>query len=505
MKKALWLVPLLGFVGCAPKPAKIDPPMTVRELRKEVDPAVRWVPEDVPANQNGWDLAKKAAQLCPKDPQPAFHTPVNPGDFDSAKEPPKQGESVNDILTAMDKPGEKNLRARAEKVLKPYGPALEMLAAALAKPRWVAPEPRDDVVPNVNKVFALDTFSYAGAKELAKALILRARLDLMQSRPTQAASDFALAEAVARHLIACHADMMSWLTGISTQRTVDRAVQLTVRDPVWTVASLRRLLNKMPDTRTGVDYVLSMRHEFDSTFLGIVAGLGSGPEDLAVALDVSGPGVAQAVLAGHPDAFDRRDTVRRASARLALLAECASKPWDGRWEAESILPIEIVPELPESLLSRILAAREDASDSSGRPQGPSAKDIADARAALRKLSNPVGKMLIADLSPVRDEELLTDRQTLATVEATRITLALAVYRRTHGSEARALQDLMDAGLLAAVPMDPFGRGPFHYDSKRRVFWSVGPNGIDDGGYDAPTGVSRRARDYVWPSEGSLSH
>ena len=501
MSRALWLAALVvAVVGCAPKPPKIDPPMTVRELRKEVDPAVRWVPEAVPASQNGWDLAKRAAQLCPKEVAPTFRTGMSPSDFDSAKEPPKQSENVNDVLTAMDKPGEQNLIARAEKVLKPYEPALKELVAAVAKPRWVMPGPRDDVVPNINAVYGSLNLPYGQIKNLASVLILRSRLDLLRRHSDQAASEFALAEAAARHLVESHADLMIWLTGISTRRMVDRAIQLTVRDPAWTATGLRSLLKSMPNAPMGADYVFSMRHDFDCRFLRIVAGLGSDAKELAFAIGVSGSDVARGVLAGHPNAFDRRDTVRRASASLAMLAQDASKPWDGRWDTESIVPPEVVPKLPDSFLSESQAKPEDASGGSSRTQGPSAQDVADARAALRKLSNPVGKLLIAQLSPADDHLMLSDRRSHADLGATRILLALAVYRHDRGSEPQTLQDLVQAGLLKSVPMDPFGSRPFHYDPKRRLFWSVGPNGIDDGGYDPPTGVSLRARDYVWPSD-----
>lgn len=67
-------------------------------------------------------------------------------------------------------------------------------------------------------------------------------------------------------------------------------------------------------------------------------------------------------------------------------------------------------------------------------------------------------------------------------------LALRAYRvRRHGANPASLDDLVSEGILARVPADPFsmtGAAPFGYrrltDRTCRLY-SVGPDGVDDGG------------------------
>ena len=66
--------------------------------------------------------------------------------------------------------------------------------------------------------------------------------------------------------------------------------------------------------------------------------------------------------------------------------------------------------------------------------------------------------------------------------AAHLTLALTAYQVDHGRYPESLNELVPQH-LAAVPLDPFGDGPFRYtrSSGGFVLYSIGPNGIDDGG------------------------
>ncbi len=60
---------------------------------------------------------------------------------------------------------------------------------------------------------------------------------------------------------------------------------------------------------------------------------------------------------------------------------------------------------------------------------------------------------------------------------------LKLYRETHGRYPAALSELTQHG--ARLPTDPFNDQPYHYRLEGSGFrlWSVGTNGVDDGGTD----------------------
>ena len=66
-------------------------------------------------------------------------------------------------------------------------------------------------------------------------------------------------------------------------------------------------------------------------------------------------------------------------------------------------------------------------------------------------------------------------------------LALELYHRQHGHFPAALDELVKAGDLKMIPLDPFGKGePFHYrreadPQQGAILWSVWTDGIDQNG------------------------
>jgi len=68
--------------------------------------------------------------------------------------------------------------------------------------------------------------------------------------------------------------------------------------------------------------------------------------------------------------------------------------------------------------------------------------------------------------------------------ALRLLLALRRYERLHGSLPVDL-DVLFAAVpdLGSLPRDPYSREAFRYDPARRIFWSVGLDGIDGGAAD----------------------
>ena len=136
------------------------------------------------------------------------------------------------------------------------------------------------------------------------------------------------------------------------------------------------------------------------------------------------------------------------------------------------------------------------------PSDLSKKEIRGARRAARGVSNPLGRLIIAQMMPFQSTMAKEGRGDAAWLSATGVVVAAALYHRSHGSEPPTLQALVDAGLLKGVPLDPFGVGPMRYDAGQRLFWSVGPDGKGPD-LDKEGRLTVNIGQYVWPTDGQF--
>lgn len=60
-------------------------------------------------------------------------------------------------------------------------------------------------------------------------------------------------------------------------------------------------------------------------------------------------------------------------------------------------------------------------------------------------------------------------------------LALEIHKRRFGKVPSSLKELVKLRILPALPLDLYANAGFRYDPKRRIFWSVGTDAVDDGG------------------------
>lgn len=82
--------------------------------------------------------------------------------------------------------------------------------------------------------------------------------------------------------------------------------------------------------------------------------------------------------------------------------------------------------------------------------------------------------------------------------AMRLAIACKRHERKYGKLPENLQALVPE-FLPAVPIDPFDGQPFRYAPARRIIYSVGLNGVDDGGVGDPLIWNpRRGLDLVMP-------
>lgn len=87
----------------------------------------------------------------------------------------------------------------------------------------------------------------------------------------------------------------------------------------------------------------------------------------------------------------------------------------------------------------------------------------------------------------------------------RIGLSLSQYHNDHGAYPDSLQALVPE-YLDALPLDPFSGSGFVYQREGDAYllYSIGPNGVDDGGTTNENGVADEDDgDLVWKGRGSL--
>lgn len=103
----------------------------------------------------------------------------------------------------------------------------------------------------------------------------------------------------------------------------------------------------------------------------------------------------------------------------------------------------------------------------------------------KKRSEVAARTVIVLLSPVVRVITTAEDETYTRQQLTLLAAALKLHRVEHGAYPATL-DALDPELLESLPTDPFTNRPFRYQRRGEGFalWSLGPNGIDDGGTDA---------------------
>lgn len=121
-----------------------------------------------------------------------------------------------------------------------------------------------------------------------------------------------------------------------------------------------------------------------------------------------------------------------------------------------------------------------------------AEQIAAVDAEIAAVKNPVGKLfLIITTSQWEPLSVSVFRR-----EAQRSALTGLLAWRRLGRPAK-WKELITAGLLPAPPDDPFSTHSLHFDLTAPRLWSVGENGIDDGGEGGGENMGRPL-DLTWP-------
>lgn len=110
---------------------------------------------------------------------------------------------------------------------------------------------------------------------------------------------------------------------------------------------------------------------------------------------------------------------------------------------------------------------------------PTQTQLKKAGRALRSVDNVLGKYMVqVQCSHMMTSPVIERSQTR--IEAARLRIALRLYERNAGHLPSRLDGLVERGYLPDVPRDPFDRNQFRYSPERRIIWSVGQKGDNQG-------------------------
>ncbi len=101
--------------------------------------------------------------------------------------------------------------------------------------------------------------------------------------------------------------------------------------------------------------------------------------------------------------------------------------------------------------------------------------------AARGRPNIYGERLVALSADVAASMLLHSFRARAMTSLTRTFVALRIVKKEAGAYPESLEAAVAKGVLSEVPMDFFSDKPVRYSLEKRKLWSVGPDGVDNGG------------------------
>ncbi|MBM3500616.1 MAG: hypothetical protein FJX74_18320 [Armatimonadetes bacterium] len=207
---------------------------------------------------------------------------------------------------------------------------------------------------------------------------------------------------------------------------------------------------------------------------------------------------AMAPMAGAPEALEELlARLQEVEAREIPLSVTLAVEWDAtrrqlqgwrddpeqRTQAGALLGVPVL-QINDVVLDEALARLED--------YYAQMIDVAGTDYWLRRPEDvppPKGNVLVEMIVPVVGRGREKEVRHLAALRATVLTVALELHFARQGAYPKALAELTP-DVLTELPVDPFSGEPFRYRREGELtytLYSVGPNGVDDGGTAGPGG------------------
>lgn len=219
-------------------------------------------------------------------------------------------------------------------------------------------------------------------------------------------------------------------------------------------------------------------------------------DELLAAVSILGqPGVDAGVLRrlfGSVEAsvFDPGETLAEYGRPLARYLRSLDSDWvGGQWEKPFLRRARAWESEAPAFHSYVF--RGDENDVSDEQRAAILDELARAR-------NPIGRLLVRLLTPAFESVARAGYGFETDRRATRILLSLFRLRAERNHLPDSIRELREEGYLSTDVdgHDPFGGSWFRYDRMRGAVWSVGPDGLDDGGVGNAT-HRHVGKDWVW--------
>ncbi|MBC7820820.1 MAG: hypothetical protein IAG10_28375 [Planctomycetaceae bacterium] len=194
-----------------------------------------------------------------------------------------------------------------------------------------------------------------------------------------------------------------------------------------------------------------------------------------------------ALLANHPTPFDRDETIRTSSQQVADVIRVLEFDRSRARDIDDDEIDRVATLWPESMgldaFSVLQLHFGGPSWESWQAFWNEIVSAVEASEQLAEIPNVFGKYFIATYGDLSKADSLavsvTRRRTR--IEATTTSLAIRRFERLYLRTPKTLQELVDVKLLSELPRDPIDDQPLRYDPSRRILWSIGLDGQDDGG------------------------
>lgn len=449
MKHLGFLVIALNLLGCGSKKAPLEPVTSVAALESLVPDRLKFKPEPLADKDNGYLTLVKATEAMSRK---------------------IKWTEVSSLIRGKLSPVQ---RQEAKGILKDNSRALELYVKAIGQTRWhrTIENGTDALFPEL-----------AEGKTLTKMLVLRALVEAGEGRQSPAARDLLLARQSGERLLHCSASLIHYLVGVANCVIAERGMQVAAWKEGLDKGAIQELLAELPNSQSDGALADQLRAEFHNMFMGsIVKQRGPHSHDFFQGLfgEDKLVDVVDKILEGHPRPFDREATVRDAVQVYLGLVQNAHGKWSEQVDVDSQVD-ELAKEWPGQIAEGIV---------------PNEAQIQRSTRRLKNVENPYGKLLLYLSLPVTSSTIEFKRQ--VTLDTTKISLANRLYALEHGGS--------NAPNLKALGLDlrdPFSDKPYHYDPRRQIVWSVGPDGKNDGGLDPAGKLSQEAKDWVTSIRGN---
>jgi len=436
-----------ALVGCSRKatPWQKPTPSDVTAALAAIPEDLRWEPAPLPDNRNAlvfWRQA--AARLAPledEDLVKSFYDVLSP-------------EKPEDFPT-----GER--RARLNGWLSSNDEALALVDEGIAVGQCSF-----DVA--IGK--QLDTSITQSLRQIARIRRVRAGLAVADGDYERACDEIIKGLRMADIVTLSEGAPIHFLMGLAYGGIAREGVRDLAADPECPATTLERLISALPDQ---AEAARSLQAPMKIEFGYVAVDLHANPGRAKL--------YGQPILPVFDDGSDFMG-IARASFRAAL--KSVSLSWGERL-------IRLTPKLRalnqeyDCFVQKWMMAYATRRDTQADEEVPRlAKDISGK-------GGPMYQALLTRMLEGWLEKLAIHR---ADRSATRAVLALRLFEMRTGRLPEKLDELVTAGILDEVPVDPFCDRPLRYSRDRRRVWSVGPDESDDGGQDEPARWG--GKDYV---------